>query len=205
MNDQAQICSQCGWAFTHEALQRSECKMCGSAILVTSIAYLEKFDTPAVKKYIDQYARVLKVDSDDRDALLALGICYLKLSLFDLADRFLMRMIESHPADSSGYFYRAISLLKGRRPRIVTMSQIREIERLLTTAVELDSSNGRYELVLAAIRYDYYVFNGLRVPLPSPAELEISAAQKYIDHLELRHVFQMICVSNEATMSYLVS
>ena len=85
MDAVAQTCSKCGWSFDIEALRANTCKKCRSAILVTSIAYLEKFDKPAIQKYIAQYTRALKGDPGDGDALLAVGICYLKLGLFDLS------------------------------------------------------------------------------------------------------------------------
>jgi tetratricopeptide (TPR) repeat protein len=192
-----QTCAQCGWAFDIEALQKNTCKKCKSAFLVTSVAYLEKFDKPAIQKYITQYALALKAEPEDHDALLAIAICYLKLGLFDLADRFLGKLIDFHPADPSGYCYRAISTLKGRRPRTASLSVIREAERLIGTALELDPANGRYDLLLAAVRHDYYVLNGMLVPDPAPDELVSSAAAKHLDRLEIEQLFGLIKVSDE--------
>jgi tetratricopeptide (TPR) repeat protein len=194
MAEVAQVCSQCGWSFDSEALQKNTCKKCKSAILVTSVAYLEKFDKPAIQKYIAQYTQALKADPQDRDALLALSICYLKLSLFDLADRFLRALIDAHAADPAGYYYRAISILKGKRPRTASLPVIREAEQLIGTALELDPANGRYEVLLAAIRHDYYILNGMRVPAPSPEDLVASAVGKYVDQREVEQIFGLINV-----------
>lgn len=191
----AQTCSQCGWSFDTEALQLNTCKKCKSAILVTSVAYLEKFDKPAIQKYIAQYTQALKADPQNRDALLALGICYLKLGLFDLADRFLRQLIDAHAADPSGYYYRGICILKGKRPRTASLPVIREAEQLIGTALELDPANGRYDILLAAIRHDYYVLNGLRVPDPAPNDLVASAEAKHVDQLEIEQIFGLIRVS----------
>ena len=105
MAENNQECPQCGWAFDVEALKNNSCKKCKSALLVTSISYLEKFDKPAVQKYIEKYSKVLKEDPGHRDALLALGVCYLRLGLFSLSDNFLKKLIDLHPADPAGYFY----------------------------------------------------------------------------------------------------
>lgn len=191
----AETCSQCGWSFDTEALRKNTCKKCKSAILVTSVAYLEKFDKPAIQKYIAQYTQVLKIDPQNRDALMATGICYLKLGLFDLADRFLRQLIEAHPADPSGYYYRGISVLKGKRPRTASLPVIREAEQLIGAALELDPANGRYDVLLAAIRYDYYVLNGMRVPFPAPEDLVASAEAKHVDQLEVEQIFGLIKVS----------
>ncbi len=192
----AQTCSQCGWSFDTEALQKNTCKKCRSAILVTSVAYLEKFDKPAIQKYIVQYTQALKADPQGRDALLAVGICYLKLGLFDLADRFLCQLIDAHAADPSGYYYRGICILRGKRPRIASLPVIREAEQLIGTALELDPANGRYDVLLAAIRHDYYVLNGMRVPAPTPEDLVASAEAKHVDQLEVEQIFALIKVSD---------
>ena len=192
MSAVAQTCSQCGWGFDVEAMQQNVCKKCKSAILVTSMAYLEKLDKPAIQKYVAQYAQALKADSQDRDALLALGICYLKVGLFDLADRFLSQLIDFHPADPSGYYYRSISVLKGKRPRTASLSVIREAEQLAGAALELEPANGRYDVLLAAIRHDYYVLNGMRVPIPTPDDLLFAAATKYVDQMEAAQIFELL-------------
>jgi tetratricopeptide (TPR) repeat protein len=191
----AQTCSQCGWSFETEALQKNTCKKCKSAILVTSVAYLEKFDKPAIQKYIAQYTQALKADPQNRDALVAIGICYLKLGLFDLADRFLRQLIDAHPADPSGYYYRGFCILKGKRPRTASLPVIREAEQLIGTALELDPANGRYDVLLAAIRHDYYVLNGMRVPDLAPEDLVASAKAKHVDQLEVEQIFGLIKVS----------
>jgi tetratricopeptide (TPR) repeat protein len=191
----AQTCSQCGWSFDTEALKQNTCTKCKSAILVTSVAYLEKFEKPATQRYIAQYTQALKVDPEDRDALLAVGLCYLKLGLFDLADRYLRQLINAHPADPSGYYYRAICILKGKRPRTASLPIIREAEQLIGTALELDSTNGRYDVLLAAIQYDYYVLNGMRVPHPPPEVLIAGAGMKYMDRLEVEQIFGLIKVN----------
>lgn len=190
-------CSQCGWAFDTDAFQTNTCRKCKSAILVTSVAYLEKFERPAIQKYIAQYSQALKSEPEDHDALLAIGICYLKLGLHDLSDRYLHKLIDAHPADPAGYYYRAISTLKGKRPRTVSLPTIREAEQLVGTALELDPANGRYEILLAVLRHDYYVLNGMRVPEPTPQDLLDSANTKHVDRLEAEQVFALLKLGDE--------
>ena len=192
----AQTCSQCGWSFDIEALRANTCRKCRSAILVTSVAYLEKFEKPAIQKYIAQYTQALKADSQDGEALLAVSLCYLKLGLFELADRFLRQLIDAHPAEPSGYYYRGICILKGKRPRTASLPVIREAEQLIGTALELDPANGRYDLLLAAIRHDYYVLNGMRVPEPGPEDLVGTAEAKHVDQLEVEQIFALIRVGD---------
>ena len=181
----AEICPQCGWTFDTEALRANSCKKCRSALLITSVAYLEKFDRPAIQKYIARNSEVLRHDPEDQDALLSMGLCYLRLGLYELAEKFLGRLMDAHPEAASGYYYKAIGVLRGRRPRVVTLNVIRTAEQLLLTAMTLEPDNGRHDVVLAAMRHDYYVVNGLRVPVPTPAELLEGAQSKHLDHNEI--------------------
>lgn len=205
MNAVAFCCSQCGWAFDADALQKNTCRKCKSAVLVTSVSYLEKFEKPAIQKYIAQYSQTLKSKPEDRDALLAIGICYLKLGLYDLSDRYLHQLVDAHPADPAGYYYSAISTLKGKRPRIVSLPTIRDSEKLVSTALELDPANGRYEILLAVLRYDYYVLNGMRVPEPTPQELLNSANTKHVDRLEAEQILALLKLTDEQMMNRFLS
>jgi tetratricopeptide (TPR) repeat protein len=180
-----ETCPQCGWTFDIEALQANACKKCRSALLITSVAYLEKFDRPAIQKYVARNSEVLKRDTEDQDALLSMGLCYLRLGVYEIAEKFLGRLIEAHPEAASGYYYKAIGCLRGRRPRVQTLNTIRGAEQLLLTAMTLEPDNGRYDIVLAAIRQDYYLMNGLRVPDTSPAELVEGAQNKHLDFNEI--------------------
>ena len=189
-----EICPQCGWTFDTEALRANSCKKCRSALLITSVAYLEKFDRPAIQKYIAHNSEALKRDPEDQDALLSMGLCYLRLGLYELAEKFLGRLLEAHPEAASGYYYKAIGSLRGRRPRVATLTVVRAAEQLLLTAITLEPENGRHDIVLAAIRHDYYLVNGLRVPDPSPGELVEGAEGKHLDRNEIAQGLALISI-----------
>jgi len=181
----AEICPQCGWTFDTEAIRANSCRKCRSALLITSVAYLEKFDRPAIQKYIAHNSEVLKRDPEDQDALLCMGLCYLRLGLHEMAEKFFGRLLEAHPDAASGYYYKAIGSLRGRRPRVQSLNAIRAAEQLLLTAMTLEPGNGRHDVVLAAMRQDYYAVNGLRMPGPTPAELVAGAHGKHLDRKEI--------------------
>lgn len=167
-------CHQCGWPFDSEALQSNACKKCRRAI-----------DRPAIQKIIICNAEILRHQPGDPDALLNMGLCYLRLGLYDVAESFFGRLIDAQPEAASGYYYKAIGSMKGRRPRVMMLDDIRTAEQLLLTAMSLEPDNGRYDVVLAAMRHDYYVMNGLRVPEPRPGELLERAQGKYLNHEEV--------------------
>jgi tetratricopeptide (TPR) repeat protein len=188
----AETCSQCGWTFDADALRTNTCRKCRSVILVTSAAYLEGSDPPAIRKYVAQYQATLRDEPHDRDAMLGLGICSLKLGQFEQAARYLGQLIDAHPADASGYFYRSVCVFKGKRPGAATLAAVRAAEQDLLAAAELDPACARFALALAAVRYDYYVVNGMRVPAPAPDEVLASAIVADVPRRELEeplHLF----------------
>jgi tetratricopeptide (TPR) repeat protein len=192
MADTAQICSQCGWSFDMEALKKNTCKKCQSVILVCSVAYLEKFEKPAIQKYITQYSQTLKSDPQNHDALLAIGICYLKLGLYEISEKFFDKIIDLHPISPSGYYYRAICIFKGNRPRIASLPLTRKAEQLIKTSIELEPGNGCYSIVLAAIKHDYYASNGMKMPDPTPDVLIADAKSKHLDKLEIKQMISLL-------------
>lgn len=188
MDPESVDCPSCGWRFDQAALTRRACRKCSTSLVVTSLSYLESYEQPAVKKLIAFHTTNLKEHSEDQESLLALAICYLRLGLFDPADGYLKRMVESHPAEAGGYYYRAIAALRGKRPRLASLDGIRNILSLLDTASQLDPENGRYDLCRAIMVHDYYVTNGMRVPEPEPAALLESAASKALNGPEVVHL-----------------
>lgn len=199
-----ETCPQCGWTFDNEALQANTCKKCRSALLITSVAYLEKFDRPAIHKYITRNAEILKRDPDEQDALLSMGLCYLRLGLYEMSEKFLGKLIDAHPETASGYYYKSIGSFRGRRPRVATLNVIRAAEQLLLTAITLEPENGRYDIILAAMRHDYYVVNGLRVPLPTPAELLVGAKNKHLDYNEIAQGLALMNIPESAFRAEIV-
>lgn len=103
-------------------------------------------------------------------ALAKHGVDLLKSGMFDeAADRFR----EALATDSSlqdAYFYLALAILKGRRPRNIPFEAAREIDSLLSRSAGLRVEPAHVYLWMC-IKYDFYVVNGLNVPPPSINEL----------------------------------
>jgi hypothetical protein len=159
---------------------------------IANLRYLSQFNASNVQRYIAQHTQMLRGDPTDHEALLAIGVGYLMLGQYDLADRFTRQLIDVHPADPAGYCHRAICMFKGRRPRVATLQVVREAEQLLHTAQQLNPANGCYEALLAAIRHDYYVLNGMRVPPPTLEQLVAHAEAKRMGREEITHALRLI-------------
>jgi len=64
---------------------------------------------------------------------------------------------------ADAYYYRALAMLKGRRPKSALKPSADKIIRDLSTAISLDSQQAHYYYLLALVRYDFFVMNGFSV------------------------------------------
>lgn len=193
-------CPQCG---ATAKLNINKCEYCGSEFIVTNLAYLDKFDKTGINKYINHYKQLLKVTPDNGEYNCAMGICYLDLKLFDLATKYFAIAIEQMPDNSDAYYYYAIALLKGRRPKILTLKEIEKIESYLSAATQIDSNKSKYFYLLALIKYDFYIANGLRINPPTFEELISEGNSKPFEKQENEKMLQRVPVGDTQILSLL--
>ncbi len=132
-----------------------------------------------------------------------MGICYLDLKLYDLATKYFVIAIEQMPDNSDAYYYYAIALLKGRRPKILTLKEIEKIESYLGAAMQIDSNKSKNYYLLAIIKYDFYVANGLRVNPPTFEELIREGNSKPFEKKEVEKMLQRVPVGDAQILSLL--
>lgn len=115
-----------------------------------------------------------------------LGLRYLKKRLFDLAIANLTKAVESMPDDADAYYYLALALIRGGRPKTLLHNDAKQIEKYVNTAISLGGKAKHYYLA-AIVNYDYYAANGLNVPKPGFKQLLANAAvaPKETDEIEL--------------------
>ncbi|MFB9324985.1 tetratricopeptide repeat protein [Paenibacillus aurantiacus] len=136
-------------------------------------------DRTGIDKYIAVYKRAVLADPGNNEVTTALGMCYLKLGLYDYAQKFFGKAIEQMVDVSDVYFYGAISLLKGKRPFVATLPVIRRAEELLEAAASLNPTDGKIYYTHAVIKQDYYHKKFINTS-PSSNELFQQAAQTVI-------------------------
>jgi tetratricopeptide (TPR) repeat protein len=186
-------CSQCG---SIERLN-GRCANCKAEFYVKSLAYLEQFDSNGIEKYLKGFKSLIDQDPDNTKGVLGLGLCYLQMGTYPLAQRQFEQVIETTPEVAPAYYYYALANIKGRRLMTLTFSEVRQVETYLNTAIQLDSEAPQYRLLLAMLKSDYYETNGMKVHPPSAAELLDDLSGKTIDHNEIKHLKKSVKVSGE--------
>jgi len=160
-------CPQCG-APTKPSDKK--CNYCKAEFFVSNIAYLANFASGGLEKYLKHYRDITVKDPGNPEGLLGLGLCYLCKGLYPLAQSCFQKIIENSPEMPQGYYYLALTLIKGRRIKTITLNETRQIESYLSLAIQL-GGNPEYKLLLAMMKRDYYEMNGLKVPPPGAYEL----------------------------------
>ncbi|NOQ23045.1 MAG: tetratricopeptide repeat protein, partial [Candidatus Aegiribacteria sp.] len=139
-------CPQCGAAATPSD---RKCSYCKAEFFVTSLAYLGNFDSSGVGKYLKHYKGLTRLDPDNNEGLLGLGLCYLQMGTYTLAQKSFEQIIDASPDVSQAYYYYALSDIKGRRLMTLSLTEARRLDTYLKTAIQLDGEIPQYKLLLA--------------------------------------------------------
>lgn len=167
----------------------------------TDFAVLGRMTRDEINSAIQQYKATMAMNGEDGDAHYTLGLLYLQLRLYDLAIRHLKRAVDLDPDNADAYYYLALGWIRGRRPKVLTLQEIRAIEDYLNAAIQLDERPAKYYYCLAAVRHDYYSSNGLSSPSPPPHQLLMMAQGKEYDAWEVERLLGSLTLRDENLVS----
>ena len=137
-------CPGCG---ARVDIGQTSCVWCHKPITVSSFNSIYSMTMPQVNKYAGAYKKALKDDPDDIELNSSIGMCYLKLKLYDKAlDAF---------ENSETFFYAAVCLLKGKIAFLASRSDIDKALEYINAALMIEE-RGLYYYFLAYIKYDYF-------------------------------------------------
>jgi len=173
----------------------------GSVCQKTDFSVLGRMSRDEINGVIQQFKASVAAGTEDGDTHLSLGLLYLQLRLHDLAVRHFKRAIELDPGVADGYYYLALASIRGRRPKTLTLQEARAVESYVSTALQLDEQQAKYYYLLAAVRQDYYVANGLSSPSPSARTLLDQAGDKDHDVWEVERLLASLTLSDTTLLS----
>jgi tetratricopeptide (TPR) repeat protein len=189
-----EVCPQCGAPASPGA---RKCEYCRAEFYVSSLSYLNRFDQEALNKFVRHYRRGAEASAPDPEALLGLGLCYLQLRNFDLAIKNLGAAVDAGPCNGDTYYYYALALIRGRRPAALSLTEVRQIEEYLNTAIQLDPTKARYFYLAAVLKYDFYLANSLRNSGPSWQECLAEASVRQPEPEETERLLSCLILRDE--------
>ena len=152
-------CPGCG---ARVATDMQKCEYCGGPVVIRSISVLRDFSPLQLNKYASSYRKQLTNDPNDRELNRSMGICYLKLKLYDKADEAFERANTENFDDAQSYFYAAIGKLQGKKAFVTPRPEIDKAVEYLNAA-NMIAPDPVYYLMLAYIKKDYFSRKALNI------------------------------------------
>ena len=163
-------CPGCGASVSPDM---KKCEYCDNPVIIHSIGVISTFSPLQLNKYANSYRKQLAAEPDDRELNRSMGICYLKLKLYDKANEAFERAVTDNFEDADSYFYAAVGRLKGKKAFVAPRLDIDKAVEYLNAA-NMIAPNPVNSLMLAYIKKDYFDRKALQIS-PSWTD-ELSAA-----------------------------
>lgn len=183
-------CPQCG---APAQINSNICHYCKAEFLIKSLNSLRGLDKNGIDKYISSYKKVSVADSNNKEINAAMGMCYLRLGLYDFAIKFFQKAIEDMIENSEVYFYAAVCMLKGKKAFLTPIAEIKRAEDYINAALALENK-GLYYYFLAYLKYDFYERKQLN-SLPTYLDILILAKENGVSKSDIQFLFELLKVS----------
>lgn len=167
-------CPHCGSAVS---TSQKICEYCDKPIVIVSYSSVQSMTLPEVNKCANSYRKTLAEHPDNRDVNISLGLCYLRLKLYDKALPAFEKCMEDNFDQPDVFFYAAVSLLKGQKAFVAPRASIDKCLEYLNAALMIEPK-GIYQYFLAYIKYDYFSRKYLKIS-PDWRETYESALNEY--------------------------
>jgi tetratricopeptide (TPR) repeat protein len=167
---------------------------------VHRLADVARLRETAILKYLERYGTAVRVSPGSGEAALGFALICLYLKRYSEAVERLEAAIRLLPASGKAHLYYALALLRGRRPRTLSLAETRQVLQALQTAASLDPREGLCDLLALAVKQEYFRQNGLRVPPPDLAQHRRSLAQKPIDADELAAIRCVVVLHDQSLL-----
>lgn len=145
-------CPNCGAGVTSE---QQICEYCDQPVIITSYSSASTMPLPLINKYAGSYRKTLAENPDNQDVNLSIGICYLRLKLYDKALQAFEKAMEDNFDNAEPFFLAAVSLLQGKKPFVTLRPVIDKMEEYLNAAVMIEPRPIFYYF-MSYIKRDYY-------------------------------------------------
>ena len=168
----------------------SICEWCKQPIVIKNFKTISKKNKLEINKYTNTYKNMLILNNVNKfDINKALGICFLKLKLFDKSLTFFEKSLEFNIDDSEVYYYIALSFLNGKKPYLNSRKIIDKILENIEAAIMIDAKN-KYYYLMAYIKYDYFFRKSYKTN-PTYKDILFNINGK-IDDEEIEEIFEII-------------
>ncbi|WP_438445114.1 hypothetical protein [Gorillibacterium sp. sgz5001074] len=188
-------CPGCG---EPSSTSEQTCKYCGRQVIIMSFNSVYNMSQQDANKYVQSYNEALKEHPEESSIQSSLGMCYLKLKLYDKAVESFEKAIQDNFDNSETYFYAAVGLLKGKKAFMTPKAMIDKALEYLNAALMIEN-RGIYNYFSAYLKYDFYERKYLRIS-PSYKDELSTAYTNHVTNEDIRILFELLNVEIPADL-----
>jgi len=190
-------CSGCGANLLPD---NSRCAYCGSVNVVTAEVNPFKLEPELKSKYTSYFREKAAANPGDTSALYSVGLFYLELKNYELASRNFSEAISHSPDNPDVYYYYALSLFGGKKPRKLMLKDMKKIEEYLNTSLQLEKQ-AKTLYLLALAKDDFYNANCLTMTGQDPSSMISEANSLSVSDEEIDFMLSHVVIKDENLLS----
>ncbi len=178
------------------------CPKCHAVNLVQSEVNPLQLPSNLTNDYIEFFKQQTEANPKDTNALFGMGLVYMGLKNYELAQRNFKLAVDQSPLESDIYYYFALSLFEGHNPMHLKNTITSRIEEWLHTATNRQAKR-KYLILQMILRQGAFVANGLQVKGEQPIELFERICTMVPEADEIKELEEHIQITDQQTLAWL--
>ena len=167
-----------------------ECPACDKPIIIRQASQTSMMPMSLVNKYLGAYRALENQYPDNKDINTAIGICFLKLKLFDKALAAFEKAMPDNFDNAEPFYLAAVSLLQGKKAFLTSRPSIDKIEEYLNAASMIEMRPIFYYF-MSYVKKDYFERKYLNTS-PSWQELLEQAKENGLNSTDIEEFHSLI-------------
>ena len=178
------------------------CPKCHAVNLVQSEVNPLQLPSNLTNDYIEFFKQQTEANPKDTNALFGMGLVYMGLKNYELAQRNFKLAVDQSPLDADVYYYFALSLFEGHNPMHLKNTITTRIEEWLHTATNRQAKR-KYLILQMILRQGAFIANGLQVKGEQPVELFERICTMVPEADEIKELEEHIQITDRQTLEWL--
>ena len=178
------------------------CPKCHAVNLVQSEVNPLHLPSNLTNDYIEFFKQQTDANPKDTNALFGMGLVYMGLKNYELAQRNFKLAVDQSPLEPDIYYYFALSLFEGHNPMHLKNTITSRIEEWLHTATNRQAKR-KYLILQMILRQGAFIANGLQVKGEQPIELFNRIRTMVPEPDEIKEIEEHVQISDKQTLEWL--
>ncbi len=195
---------QCGKCTVPLAPGVTKCPRCKTEHqIVPEVVNPLRFSADQAAQYREFFEKQTKANPHDTNSLFGMGLIYLGLQNYELAQRNFKEAVDQNPSDPDMYYYYALSLFSHRAPAVLSDIESEKIEMWLQTATKIQPKR-KYLILQMLLRQGCFISKGkmLDSGKETPAQLLEKALKTVQEEDELFEIEQHVKITDEKNLEF---